>query len=80
MTTYPAHVLCPLCGKVACNFTVGLGQIMALLAINANYLNRLLVRTDADKPGPSNHLLECQHCNHLFKPLIRRIIDKPRTV
>ena len=71
--------MCPSCGKVACNFTVGLGQIMALLAIDQNYLDRQLVRTDAGKPTPSNHLLACQYCNHLFKPLIRRIIDQPRT-
>ena len=80
MTTYPAHILCPSCGGVACNYTVGLEKIFALLALDHGHLDRQLVRTDAGKAGPSHHLLVCQHCDFTFKPMLKRIIEQPRTV
>ena len=76
--TFPAYIRCPACPGVAANITdpsaIILGDIIG------GRIDRFILRTDQNKPGPSHHLVCCQHCKHLFKAIQGTIIYSPRTV
>lgn len=75
MTTYPAHIICPSCGQVAANITVPLAKLLEELRNSDGRIDRFLLRTDDGKPGPSHHLVVCQHCHDSFRASPQLIID-----
>lgn len=77
---YPASVRCPLCGLIAANLTVPAPRLLEIVAHDPERINRHYLRTDAGKPGPSNHLVVCQHCHDAFRANPLLIINEQRTI
>lgn len=75
--TYPAFVTCPYCGLKAANLTLSAPAVMAYSLLSPERLDRFVLRTDQDKPGPSHRLIVCQHCHDSFRASPRLIHSNP---